>query len=59
MINISLALKCIAEALKENMDYIICLENAVYYLNKEISKAKRIKKRTAFLASIEWKGRDK
>lgn len=59
MNNIGLALQSIADAMKDNTDYITNLENAVQYLNDEIFKAKRIEERTKFLASLEWKGRDK
>lgn len=57
MNNIGKALQYIANAMRDDNYYISSLEYAVQYLNKEISKAKRIEKRTEFLASLDWRGK--
>lgn len=57
MDNIGTALHFIGYAMSDDRYYISSLEYAVQYLNTEISKAKRIEKRTKFLASLNWRGK--
>lgn len=57
MDNIGKALQYIGHAIRHEDYYISSLEYAVHFLTLEINKAKRIEKRTKFLASLDWRGK--